>query len=232
MRVIRGRASSIAEDREVTQALAADVRETDEAAVRVWTPHRQVAFGRRDTRAERYEQARRAAQTHDFEPYERSVGGRAVAYTGTTLAFVRIEPISDLRFGTDERYDRIVRELQGAFSQLSVEMYEGEPDASWCPGAHSLSVENVGKVIGVAQRVAKGAAQVAGIVIIQDHDAIAAVLEPVYDALAVPFSPLSVGSVAAAEGPSDPEQVARVVESALIGDREMQIQQLRSVTHD
>jgi lipoate-protein ligase A len=150
-----------------------------------------------------------------------------VAYTGTTLAFVRIEPVTDLRGGTNERYDRIVGELHGAFSRLHVEMYEGEPAASWCPGAHSLSVENVGKVVGVAQRVAKGAAQVAGIVIPQDKSAISAVLKPVYDALAVPFSPTTVGSVAAAGGPADPEQIARVIEKALVGDHEAHIETVR-----
>jgi hypothetical protein len=85
----------------------------------------------------------------------------------------------------------------------------------------------VGKVVGVAQRVAKGAAQVAGIVIVRDHAEIAAVLEPVYGALEVPFDPETVGSVAAAGGPRDPERVARAVESALVGDREATVERLR-----
>jgi lipoate-protein ligase A len=227
MRTIRGRASDVAEDRAVTRALAEDVRETGAAVVRVWAPHRHLAFGRRDARAEGYERAKRAAEEREFPPYERSVGGRAVAYTGQTLAFVRVEPVADLRKGTDERYDRIVRELREAFADFDVETYEGEPPDSFCPGAHSLSVEGVGKVVGVAQRVAKGAAQVAGIVIVRDHAEIAAVLEPVYGALEVPFDPETVGSVAAAGGPRDPERVARAVESALVGDREATVERLR-----
>lgn len=227
MRVIRGRANDVGEDRAVTRALAEDVGETGEAVVRTWAPHRQLAFGRRDARAEGYERAQRAAEERGFPPFERSVGGRAVAYTGRTLAFLRVEPVTDLRTGTDERYDRIVRELRGAFADLGVEATEGEPPDSFCPGAHSLSVEGVGKVVGVAQRVAKGAAQVAGIVVVRDHAEIAEVLEPVYEALDVPFAPETVGSVAAAGGPSDPKRVARAVESALVGDREATVERLR-----
>jgi lipoate-protein ligase A len=227
MRTVRGRAASIEADREVTRTLAKDVRETGEPVVRAWTPHRQLAFGRRDARAEGYEQARVAAEERGFPPYVRSVGGRAVAYTGHTVAFVRVEPVGDIRVGTDERYDRAVAELQGAFADLGVDTYEGEPADSFCPGAHSLSVEGVDKVVGIAQRVAKGAAQVAGIVLVRDHAEIADVLEPVYEALDVPFDPATVGSVAAAGGPSDPETVARAVESALVGDRESTVEELR-----
>ena len=227
MRIVRGRAASIEADREVTRTLADDVRGTGESVVRAWSPHRQLAFGRRDARTEGYQRAKQAAEERGFPPYERSVGGRAVAYTGTTLAFVRVEPVADIRVGTDERYDRAIAELQDAFADLGVETYEGEPPESFCPGAHSLSVEGVGKVVGVAQRVAKGAAQVAGIVVVRDHDEIAAALEPVYEALDVPFDPATVGSVAAAGGPSESGRVARAVESALVGDREATVEELR-----
>jgi lipoate-protein ligase A len=220
MRVVRGRAESIEDDRSVTRSLVDDVRESGERVVRVWAPHRQVAFGRRDAREDGYERARVAAEGRKFPPYEREVGGRAVAYTGTTLAFVRVEPVGEIRGGTGERYDRIVGEVRGALSALGVESDEGEPPDAFCPGAHSLSAEGVGKLAGVAQRVGRGAASVAGILVVRDHTEIAAVLEPVYDALGVPFDPETVGSVAAAGGPGDPERVARAVESALVGDRE------------
>ena len=49
-----------------------------------------------------------------------------------------------------------------------------------------------------------------------DADAIAAVLDPVYEALDVPFDPGSVGSVAAAGG--DPGRLREAIEDALVGD--------------
>lgn len=226
MRVLRGRAGTVEEDRSVTRALADDVEASGEPTVRVWTPHRQVAFGRRDARSDGYDRARRAAEERGFPAYERGVGGRAVAYTGSTVAFVRVEPVADLRRGTDARYDRAVAELREALGSLGVAAREGEPPDAFCPGAHSLSTD-AGKVVGIAQRVRQGSAAVAGIVLVRDRGEIAGVLEPVYRALSVPFDPESVGSVAASGGPADPGRVARAVESALVGGRDASVERVR-----
>ena len=226
MRVLRGRADTVEEDRAVTRALAGDVEASGEPVVRAWTPHRQVAFGRRDARSDGYDRAREAAGERGFPTHERDVGGRAVAYTGNTVAFVRVEPVADFRRGTDERYDRAVREIRDALGSLGVEAREGEPPEAFCPGAHSLSTD-AGKVVGIAQRVRQGSAAVAGIVIVRDHEEIADVLDPVYGALGVPFDPTSVGSVAASGGPADPTRVARAVESALVGDRDATVERVR-----
>ncbi|WP_254536800.1 lipoate--protein ligase family protein [Halomarina litorea] len=216
MRALRGRAGDIDEDRAVTQSLVADTRETGEPAVRVWTPHRQVAFGRRDARSDGYERAWAAAEERGFPPYERRVGGRAVAYTGNTLAFARVEPLVEMREGLTARYDEAVADLRVALADLGVTAERGEPPDSYCPGSHSLSTE--GKIVGIAQRVQRGAALVAGICVVRDHEAIATVLDPVYAALDVPFDPTNVGSVARAGGPDDPETVARAIERALAGE--------------
>jgi lipoate-protein ligase A len=226
IRVLRGRAGDAETDREVTRALVADVREGGagaDPAVRAWTPHRQVAFGRRDARAEGYDRARAAARDNGFPPFARDVGGRAVAYTGTTVAFLRVEPAADVRTGIDDRYDAAVADVRRALADLGVDADCGEPEDAWCPGAHSLSVDGR-KLVGIAQRVGRGAASVAGIVLVRDRDAIAAVLADVYDALGVPLDPDTVGSLQQAGGPADPQRVARTVEDALVGDRERTIE--------
>lgn len=198
--------------------------EEREPAVRVWAPRRQLAFGRRDANEASYEEARRVAEERGFPAVERSVGGRAVAYTGRTLAFAHAIPVEDTRTGLNARYDEATERVQGALSDLGVETERGEPPESFCPGAHSLS--SGGKVVGIAQRVASGAALVAGIVVVADHWEVAGVLGPVYDALSVPFDPASVGSVAHAGGPSDPETVARAIEGELVGDARMEIERV------
>ncbi len=104
MRVLRGRAETRDEDRQVTAAMLTETADTEESAVRVWAPHRQVAFGRRDARAEKYDVAKSIARACGFEPLERSVGGRAVAYTGTTVAFAKTVPLADMRTGMEKRY--------------------------------------------------------------------------------------------------------------------------------
>jgi octanoyl-[GcvH]:protein N-octanoyltransferase len=212
MRVFDGRAADIDADRERTRTMFAFTKETGEPAVRAWCPHRQVAFGRRDARADGYEEARRAAADRGFPAVERAVGGRAVAYTGSTVAFARAEP-TDGR-AIQRRYDRASSDLRRAFDRLGVEARPGEPPDSFCPGSHSLQAN--GKIAGLAQRVTDEGALVAGIVLTRDADAIADVLAPVYRALDVPFDPGSVGSVERAGGESEPATVADEIERALV----------------
>jgi octanoyl-[GcvH]:protein N-octanoyltransferase len=236
MRVFRGRAATIDADREVSERLL-EVAAAGESAVRVWIPHRQVAFGRRDSRLEGYDRAREAARERGFPPVERSVGGRAVAYDGeTTIAFARAEPISDFRRGTDARYERLTRDVAAALEKLAVEVERGEPENSFCPGAHSLSAANATdsdakrprKIVGIAQRVTQDAALVSGILVVDNREEIGGVLEAVYDALAVPFDPGSVGSIAGAGGRCDPAVVARTIEDRLVGDRERELVDLEA----
>lgn len=225
MRIVRGRAGAPDADREVTRTLADDVAETSEPAVRVWAPRRHVAFGRRDARAEGYEAARDAAERRGFPPLERDVGGRAVAYTGTTLAFVRVDPVADLRKGMAERYDRALGAVSEALADLGVDARAGEPARAFCPGDHSLSAD--GKIVGLAQRIGKGAARVGGVLVVDGHEEIAEVLTPVYGALGVPFDPASVGSVERALGePVDAETVRRAVERALAGGDDATVERL------
>ena len=219
MLVVRGRLADAVTDGEATATLRDRVADTGQPAVRVWAPHRIVAFGRRDTRSDGYDAAAAAAREHGYEPVERSVGGRAVAYDGeTTLAFARITPVDGVRGGLDDRYDALASDVKGALAAVGVDAREGEPANSFCPGQHSLQCE--GKLAGLAQRVTQGAAITSGVLTVANHDELAAVLDAVYGALDVPFDPESVGSVARTGGPSDPDRVREALEDALVGGRE------------
>ncbi|USZ71666.1 lipoate--protein ligase family protein [Natronosalvus halobius] len=226
--VLRGRKPTIDADRAASERLL-EIAAAGRPAVRVWTPHKQVAFGRRDARREGYERAREAADERGFPPVERNVGGRAVAYDGVqVMAFARAEPVADFRRGTDERYERLTADVESALAALGVEPIRGEPDDSFCPGAHSLSLEAGGtrrKVVGIAQRVTSDAALVSGILLVEASNEIRDVLEAVYDALEVAFDPKSVGGVTDGSAVS-PERVRRVLESALVGERERILEEL------
>ncbi|WP_136716769.1 lipoyl protein ligase domain-containing protein [Halorientalis salina] len=217
MRVVRGRGDDIQADRAVTKRLLAWAGTAGEPAVRVWRPHRQVAFGPRDAHSDGYERARAAATDHDYVPHERDVGGRAVAYTGDTIAFARIEPTDDGRQGIEERYATVRVDVRDALQELDVDAERGEPDDSFCPGSYSLQAAD-GKLVGLAQRVTDDAVLVAGLVVVDGHEAIADVLDPVYDALDVPFEPETVGSIERAGGKVDPVAIIMRLEDALVGD--------------
>jgi lipoate-protein ligase A len=222
--VVRGRLADPVADGGATATLRDRVADSARPAVRVWAPARIVAFGRRDTRSDGYDAAAAAAREHDYEPVERSVGGRAVAYDGeTTLAFARVTPVDGVRGGLDERYDALTSDVKRALADLGVDAREGEPPNSFCPGQHSLRAAGAGKLAGLAQRVTQGAAITSGVLAVANDDDLAGVLAPVYGALDVPFDPKSVGSVASAGGPSDPDRVRDALEDALVGDRDRKV---------
>lgn len=225
MRLLRGRAADPETDFERTRAMADRVAEDREPALRVWQPHRQVAFGRRDANRDGYESARDAARARDYAVIERAVGGRAVAYTGSTVSFALAEPTDDPRGTIDDRYERAKTAVKRGLGDCSVAAQTGEPDASFCPGSHSLQAE--GKIAGLAQRVRQSVAVVGGIVVVRDHEDIAEVLAPIYEALDVPFDPNSVGSVARAGGTDDPEQVIDALERALVDGRTVSASAIR-----
>lgn len=214
MFLVRGHDDDPATDRESTDRLVARTRRHRERGLRVWTPPRQVAFGPRDARSDGYERARTAATARDYPPLERATGGRAVAFSGETVAFVLAEPVADERRAIADRYDRTLARLAGALSTLGIDCQRGEPPNAFCPGTHSLQAAG-GKLVGVAQRVRRSVAVVAGVVLTRDHAAVAAVLEPIYDALGIAFDPASVGSVARAGGDGDPSRVVEAVRAGL-----------------
>ncbi|ELZ06398.1 hypothetical protein C482_01220 [Natrialba chahannaoensis JCM 10990] len=237
MRVLRGRADTIDADRRASESLL-EFAAAGEPAVRVWRPHRQVAFGRRDRRQEGYDVAYEAAREHGFAPIERSVGGRAVAYDGeTTLALARADPVADFRRGTDARYERVTEATERALSELGVDGERGEPADAFCPGSHSVSARltadggnpTLGKLVGLAQRVRQDAALTAGIVLVGNREEIGPVLESVYGALGLAFDPDSVGSIAAAGGEPHPAVVRARFEEALIGDVDSETVTVESV---
>ncbi|MFB6301901.1 MAG: lipoate--protein ligase family protein [Haloferacaceae archaeon] len=243
--VVRGHAADPATDRAVAAALLDRAAERGQPAVRAWVPTRQVAFGPRDARAPGYDLACRAARRRGYRAVERRVGGRAVAYTGRTVAFARAVPVDDPGVGLDDRYEAIRGVVRDALCALGGAVERGEPPNAFCPGTRSLRACDGGKVAGLAQRVRGDAALVAGCVLVDDRAAQRAVLAPVYDALGVPFDPDAVGSLAAAGmngggsesghgsgngdvpeggGPRTPARIARALESALVGDRPMRVE--------
>jgi lipoate-protein ligase A len=187
---------------------------TGRPVVRAWRPEPRVAFGPRDRRAAGYDAARAAARARGYAPVERSVGGRAVAYTGRTVAFVRATP-EDGRPRLDDRYDRALGRVAAALRGLGARLERGEPAAAFCPGSHSLRAAGGGKVAGVAQRVRADAAAVAGCVLVDDRHAQRRVLAPVYEALGPSLDPEAVGDLSSAGASAGPGAVARAVAAAL-----------------
>ncbi|MFB6185639.1 MAG: lipoate--protein ligase family protein, partial [Halobacteriaceae archaeon] len=153
------------------------------------------------------------ARNHAFPPRERRVGGRAVPYTGETVAFMKVTPVSDFREGIQDRYDECLTDLQQTLWRLGVPVLRGEPADSFCPGSYSLSYN--GKIAGLAQRVRTDVAIVGGLIIVSHQDEFCEILEAIYPKLDLTFDPTSVGSVAAAGGSTNWNRIQSTLEEKL-----------------
>jgi hypothetical protein len=52
------------------------------------------------------------------------------------------------------------------------------------------------------------------------------VLDPVYEALSIPFDPDSVGSIERAEGRVDPDAVVSEIESMFVGENDVEVERV------
>ena len=154
-----------------------------------------VAFGKHDTIMPGYSSAVAATIAHGFTPIERLAGGRAAVFHSGTLAFAWAIPADDPRSGVTSRFTEIATLLAGALRSLGVDAQIGEIPGEYCPGAYSIHAEHRVKLVGVGQRLVRGAAHVGGVISVSDGWRIRQVLEPVYRALDLEWLPSTAGAI-------------------------------------
>ena len=185
-------------DTAVSRALLRRVSDGDEPeTLRLYRPADVVAFGPQDTRAEGYADAVAASREQGFEAIQRLAGGRATVFHGDTLAFSWTIPVNAAspHEGVMERFDEIADLLARAFRTLGVDARVGEVPGEYCPGQHSVNAGGETKLMGVGQRLIRGAAHVGGVIVVNGADRINDVLTPVYRALDIDWKPDTTGSL-------------------------------------
>lgn len=166
------------------------------ATLRLHVPGPILAFGRADRVTPGYAGAVRAAIAHGFVPVERLAGGRAAVFHDKTIAFSLAIPDDDPKTGIQSRFELISRLMADAFETLGVDARIGELPGEYCPGRWSVNVAGKVKVMGVGQRLVRGAAHVGGVVVVDEGHRIRDVLVPVYRALGLDWDPRTAGSLA------------------------------------
>lgn len=181
----------------VSHSTLASVARRDVGGVfRLHIPGRVVAFGRADRVQPGYLEAVRAASAHGFAAVERLAGGRAAVFHESTLAFALALPEEDPRAGIRDRFETIATVMVEALESLGIDARIGELPGEYCPGAWSVNVGGRVKVMGVGQRLVRGAAHVGGVVVVDDGERIRDVLIPVYRALELDWDPRTCGALA------------------------------------
>lgn len=182
------------------------------ATLRLHIPGPIVAFGRADRVTPGYASAVRAARAHGFAAVERLAGGRAAVFHEKTIAFSLARPIAEPKTGIQERFEEIATLIADAFETLGIDARIGEIPGEYCPGQWSVNVGGRVKVMGVGQRLVRGAAHVGGVVVVDDGHRIRDVLIPVYRALGLDWDPRTAGSLADRSPGITTQLVAKAIE--------------------
>jgi len=184
------------------------------ATLRVYRPlGPTVAFGRVDTLRSGYADAVAAARRAGFDTAVRVCGGRAVAYDPTCLVLDHVAPDdgSPLDSRTQERFWSFASLYAEALSELGVDARVGPVPDEYCPGPYSVNAGRRVKLVGTAQRVARGAWLFSTVLIVTGPARLRRVLGPVYAAIDMPFDPATVGSVSDEVPGTTTADVQRVV---------------------
>jgi octanoyl-[GcvH]:protein N-octanoyltransferase len=104
--------------------------------------------------------------------------------------------VPEPKTGINERFEAVASLMVDAFVSLGVDARIGEIAGEYCPGRWSVNVAGKVKVMGVGQRLVRGAAHIGGVVVVDDAERIRDVLIPVYRALGLDWDPRTAGSLA------------------------------------
>jgi len=176
----------------------------------VFRPRATAAFGRIDRLRPGYAAAQQAARDHGFEPLLRSVGGHAVVYDERSVVFEEVTAHDDIAAGIQERFREGTYRIVAALRSLGLDPQIGELRGEYCAGSYSVSVDGI-KIVGSGQRVVRGAALFAAVVLVGGGDAIRAALTDIYKALELDWDSATAGAIQDVAPDITPESVERAL---------------------
>jgi len=162
---------------------------------RLYRPDDVLAFSGLDAVRPGFHAAVAAARAHGFAPMLRLAGGRAAVFLRESLAFAWSIPAEDPRTGVHARFRALAEIVESALRSLGVDARVGEVAGEYCPGEWSVNARGAVKLMGVGQRMVRGAAHVGGVIVVGASARARAVLEPVYAELGYALAPATVGAI-------------------------------------
>jgi lipoate-protein ligase A len=188
--------AAAAYDTGVSRALLhAAARGEARESLRLHRPPDVVAFSVLDRARPGFREAVAAAHARGWEAVLRLAGGRAAVFHRETIAFAWCIPDPEPRGSIARRFDWISSAVARALRALGVDARVGAVPGEYCPGDHSVNARGARKLMGVGQRLVKGAAHVGGVIVVRDAERVRDALTPVYAAMGVAWEPASVGAV-------------------------------------
>ncbi len=163
--------------------------------LRLYAPDDALLFSNLDARRPGYANAVAIARDAGFEPVVRLAGGHAAAFLEQSVAFAWATPDPEAHLSIAPRFERLSGWVVAALRELGLDARVGEIAGEYCPGEFSVSVAGRVKVMGVGQRVIRGAAHVGGVLTVGSTERLRSILTPVYEALDLPFAPETAGGL-------------------------------------
>ncbi|HEY8121492.1 MAG TPA: lipoate--protein ligase family protein [Myxococcota bacterium] len=189
-------AARAAYDTSVSRALLhAAARGEARESLRLHTPGDVVAFSVLDRARPGFREAVAAARAGGWGAILRLAGGRAAVFHAETVAFAWCIPDAEPRGSIARRFDWMAGVVARALQSLGVDARVGAVPGEYCPGDHSVNARGARKLMGVGQRLVKGAAHVGGVIVVRDAARVRDALVPVYAAMGVDWDPATAGAV-------------------------------------
>jgi octanoyl-[GcvH]:protein N-octanoyltransferase len=179
--------------------------------IRVNRPGPIVTFGRQDASDPGYPAAVEAARAGGFEAVLRLAGGRAAVFHEDTVALARAVPDRNPAARTYARFEEMAEIVRAVLGRLGVDARVGEVPGEYCPGAYSVNARGRKKLVGMGQRLVRGAAHVGGVVVVSGSERVRQILVPVYSALGLEWDPATVGSIEDEVGRAGYEQTEQAI---------------------
>lgn len=187
--------------------------ETPEA-LRLYRPGAVVSFSGHDAAQPGFAQAVRAARAGGFDAALRSAGGRAAVFHEQSIAFAWCIPDPAPRRSVHRRFAETADIFCEALASLGIDARRGAVPGEYCPGDYSVNAGGSVKLMGVGQRLVRGAAYLGGVLVLDDAQRMRDVLRPVYAALELDFDPKTVGAVRDVAPPCSREDVLHALSAA------------------
>ncbi|GMQ92940.1 MAG: hypothetical protein BMS9Abin12_0417 [Acidimicrobiia bacterium] len=207
-------------DTAISRAILQRVSDGDLAeTLQIGRPHKVVAFGKHDAITRGFDRAVQIALDLGFDPTTRIAGGRAVVFHKHVIRFAWTVPSPDPVRDMHSRFELVAARMVDTLAYFDIGAAVGQLELEYCPGRYSVSIPGAGKVMGSGQRLARRAAQIAGMIVVRDAASINAVLEPVYEALGLAMDPNITASISDVKE-LDTEAVMDRFCHLFVGDRE------------
>lgn len=188
------------------------------ARLRLYAPDDALLFSNLDARRPGYARAVEIARAAGFEPVIRLAGGHAAVFLRESVAFAWATPDPDAHLHIRPRFERLTGWVVAALERLGLDARVGELAGEYCPGEFSVNIAGRAKVMGVGQRVIRGAAHTGGVITVGRTDALREILVPIYEALELELRPELAAGVADFAPGIGPEDVIAAFAEAVAAD--------------